>query len=61
MSANVGGFQYMNFPDEVAVQSAVFTRKGCERVIRFAFELAMERKKKKHQIKKKKQKNKKNL
>ncbi len=46
--ANVGGFQYMNFPDEVAVQSAVFTRKGCERVIRFAFELAMERKKKKH-------------
>ena len=46
--ANVGGFQYQNFPDEVAVQSAVFTRKGCERVIRFAFELTIERNKKMH-------------
>ena len=46
--ANVGGFQYKNFPDEVAVQSAVFTRKGCERVIRYAFELAIERNKKNH-------------
>ena len=34
--ANVGGFQYQNFPGEVAVQSSVFTRKGCERVIRYA-------------------------
>ncbi len=41
--ANVGGFQYRGFPDEVAVQSAVFTRRGCERVIRYAFELARER------------------
>lgn len=46
--ANVGGFQYQNFPDEVAVQSAVFTRKGCERVIRYAFDLAIERNKKMH-------------
>jgi len=46
--ANVGGFQYQGFPDEVAVQSAVFTRKGCERVIRFAFELTIERNKKMH-------------
>ena len=46
--ANVGGFQYKNFPEEVAVQSAVFTRKGCERVIRYAFELALERNKKNH-------------
>ena len=46
--ANVGGFQYKDFPDEVAVQSAVFTRKGCERVIRYAFELAIERNKKNH-------------
>ena len=43
--ANVGGFQYRDFPDEVAVQSSVFTRKGCERVVRYAFELARERKK----------------
>lgn len=46
--ANVGGFQYQGFPDEVAVQSAVFTRKGCERVIRFAFELTIERNKNMH-------------
>ncbi len=46
--ANVGGFQYQDFPDEVAVQSAVFTRKGCERVIRYAFDLARERDKKLH-------------
>ena len=36
------------FPGEVAVQSSVFTRQGCERVIRYAFELARERKKKMH-------------
>lgn len=46
--ANVGGFLYRDFPEEVAVQSAVFTRKGCERVIRFAFELARHRNKKNH-------------
>ncbi len=44
--ANVGGFQYEDFDDEIAIQSAVFTRKGTERVIRYAFNLAMERKKK---------------
>jgi tartrate dehydrogenase/decarboxylase/D-malate dehydrogenase len=31
---------------EVAVQSAVFTAKGCERIIRYAFELARTRRKK---------------
>ena len=46
--ANVGGFQYQDFPEEIAVQSAVFTRKGCERVIRYAFELAKTRNKKNH-------------
>jgi tartrate dehydrogenase/decarboxylase/D-malate dehydrogenase len=46
--ANVGGFLYKGMPDEIAVQSAVFTRKGCERVIRFAFELASQRNKKNH-------------
>ena len=46
--ANVGGFQYQGFPEEVAVQSAVFTRHGCERVIRYAFDLARERGKRKH-------------
>lgn len=45
---NIGGFAYHETPDEVAVQTAIFTRKGCERAIRFAFELATERDKKKH-------------
>ena len=46
--ANVGGFQYMDFPEEVGIQTGVFTRMGCERVIRYAFELARRRNKKKH-------------
>jgi len=41
--ANVGGFQYKGFPDEIAIQTAVFTRKGTERVIEYAFKLAMDR------------------
>ena len=44
--ANVGGFQYKGLPDEVAIQTAVFTRKGTERVINFAFKLSMDRNKK---------------
>ena len=46
--ANVGGFQYMGFPEELGVQSAVFTRRGCERIITYAFELAAKRDKKRH-------------
>jgi tartrate dehydrogenase/decarboxylase/D-malate dehydrogenase len=45
---NVGGFAYHESPDEVAIQTAVFTRKGCERAIRYAFNLARERGKKNH-------------
>lgn len=41
--APIGGFVHHNHPLEVAVQSSVFTRQGCERVIRFAFELARKR------------------
>jgi tartrate dehydrogenase/decarboxylase/D-malate dehydrogenase len=41
--APVGGFVHHFHPDEVAVQSSVFTRHGCERVIRYAFELARRR------------------
>jgi tartrate dehydrogenase/decarboxylase/D-malate dehydrogenase len=41
--APVGGFLYHNQPEEIAVQSAVFTRRGTERIVRFAFELAMRR------------------
>ena len=46
--ANVGGFQYEGFPEEVGIQSSVFTRRGCERVITHAFELARGRDKKRH-------------
>lgn len=39
----VGGFLKKNTPDEVATQSAVYTRKGCERCIRWAFEFTRKR------------------
>jgi tartrate dehydrogenase/decarboxylase / D-malate dehydrogenase len=41
--AQVGGILYPHGPHGVAVQSAVFTRHGTERVIRFAFDLARRR------------------
>ena len=44
--AQVGGQLYSGSPHEVAVQSAMFTRHGTERVIRFAFDLARRRNKK---------------
>lgn len=39
----VGGFLKKHTPDEVAMQSAVYTRKGCERCIRYAFEFTRRR------------------
>ncbi|HXN48376.1 MAG TPA: tartrate dehydrogenase [Bryobacteraceae bacterium] len=39
----VGGFLYHHQPEEIAVQTAVFTRRGTERIIRYAFELARRR------------------
>jgi len=44
--APVGGRLYPNSADEVAVHSAVFTRRGCERILRAAFEAARKRRKK---------------
>jgi tartrate dehydrogenase/decarboxylase/D-malate dehydrogenase len=41
--AQVGGFLYHHQPDEVAIQSAVFTRRGIDRVVRHAFQLAVKR------------------
>ena len=46
--ANVGGFQYMGFPEELGIQTGVFTRHGRERVITYAFELARRRQRKMH-------------
>jgi 3-isopropylmalate dehydrogenase len=38
-----GGFLKKGTPDEVATQTAIYTRKGCERCIRWAFEYTMRR------------------
>lgn len=43
--ADVGGNLFANTPNEVAVQSAVFTRRGTERILRYGFELCRKRKK----------------
>jgi tartrate dehydrogenase/decarboxylase/D-malate dehydrogenase len=43
----VGGFVYSHQPEEIAIQTSVFTRRGVERILRFAFDLAMRRDKKK--------------
>ncbi|MGA3025024.1 MAG: tartrate dehydrogenase [Bryobacteraceae bacterium] len=44
--AQVGGFVYAQQAEEVAIQTAVFTRRGIERVVRYAFELARKRNRK---------------
>src|SRR5215472_9275535 len=38
--AGMGGRIHQGTPDEVAIQSSAFTRKGTERIIRYAFEYA---------------------
>ena len=42
--SEVGGRIYRGTPDEAAIQEAVFTRRGVERVMRYAFDLARSRK-----------------
>jgi tartrate dehydrogenase/decarboxylase/D-malate dehydrogenase len=41
--SEIGGRLYKGTDEELAVQQAVFTRRGCDRVMRFAFELARRR------------------
>lgn len=43
--AGSGSWLYKNTPREVVIQHGVFSRHGCERVIRYAFELARKQKK----------------
>jgi tartrate dehydrogenase/decarboxylase/D-malate dehydrogenase len=43
--APVGGRLHQGTPDEMAVQSAIFTRRGCERIMRAAFLAARQRRK----------------
>lgn len=44
--SDVGGRIYQQTDNEVAVQTSIFTRRGTERIIRYAFELARQRDKK---------------
>jgi tartrate dehydrogenase/decarboxylase/D-malate dehydrogenase len=44
--APVGGRLYPGTPNETAVQTSVFTRRGCERIMRAAFHGARQRRKK---------------
>ncbi len=41
--SEIGGRLYAGTEDELAVQQSVFTRKGCDRIMRYAFELARTR------------------
>jgi len=41
--SEIGGRLYRGTPEELAVQQSVFTKKGVDRVMRYAFELAMAR------------------
>ena len=45
--AGIGGFLKKGTPDEVAVQEMIFTRKGVERVTRYAFDLCRKRNRRK--------------
>jgi tartrate dehydrogenase/decarboxylase/D-malate dehydrogenase len=45
--AGIGGRTYRGKPEEVAIQTTVFTRKGTERIMRFAFEYARTHRRKK--------------
>jgi tartrate dehydrogenase/decarboxylase/D-malate dehydrogenase len=42
--SNIGGRLYAGTDDEMAMQQSIFTRKGVDRVLKYAFELAMSRK-----------------
>jgi tartrate dehydrogenase/decarboxylase/D-malate dehydrogenase len=44
--AGHGGRSHRGLPEEVATETAVFTRAGTERILRFAFEMARSRKRK---------------
>ncbi len=41
--SNVGGRLYPGTPDEIVMQQSIFTRRGVDRVLRYAFELAQSR------------------
>ena len=45
--AGQGGRSHRGLPEEVGTETAIYTRAGCERIMRFAFELARSRPRKK--------------
>src|SRR5260370_1388829 len=44
--SSIGGRMFQGTDDEMAIQQAIFTRKGVDRVLKFAFEFASKTKKK---------------
>ncbi len=44
--SGAGGRSHLHTPQEVAIQTSIFTRYGVERVMRYAFDLARQRRKK---------------
>ena len=42
--SEVGGRLYRNTEQELAIQETIFTRRGCDRILRYAFDLARTRK-----------------
>ena len=43
--SGVGGIRFPDRPEEIAIQTSVFTRKNTEKIMRYAFELARKRNK----------------
>ncbi len=41
--AGIGGYLKKGTPDEIATQTAIYSRKGCERCVRWAFEFTRQR------------------
>ncbi len=41
--SDIGGIQYENTENEIVVQQSIFTRKGTDRILKYAFELARQR------------------
>src|SRR5690554_1985804 len=44
--SNIGGIQYEGTADEIVTQQSIFTRKGTDRILKYAFDLARSRDKK---------------
>lgn len=43
--SDLGGIMYPDTENEIVIQHSIFSKKGCERIMKYAFELANQRKK----------------